>query len=181
MASRGTASFQMRPELGYSSLTLPPVAASTAVTVIKKQVLHGFAVGSRLRACEEIEIAGFGNTPQRHSREGGNPFQPMEQDLRWDPACAGTTLRPEFQAFQPVRRFFHTLLRGDDAAAAIASIPTAVSRITLWRRPKRLQSRPSVRSPRFPPPRSQARPGGSRPCARPAAASAPPPRGCPTS
>ncbi len=28
---------------------------------------------SRLRACDKIEIADFGETPQRHSREGGNP------------------------------------------------------------------------------------------------------------
>ena len=28
------------------------------------------------------------------SREGGNPFVALTQDLRWVPACAGTTLRP---------------------------------------------------------------------------------------
>jgi hypothetical protein len=57
-------------------------------------------------ACEEIEIADFGETPQRHSREGGNPFIKLEQAFIWVPACAGTTLRP---GFQPVRLFFHTL------------------------------------------------------------------------
>ncbi len=31
--------------------------------------------------------------PQRHSREGGNLFQPMEQDLRWVPSPAGPVLR----------------------------------------------------------------------------------------
>jgi hypothetical protein len=74
---------------------------------------------SRLRACEKIGIAGFWKTPQRHSREGGNPFIELEQALIWVPAFAGTTLR---LAFQPVRRFFHTLLRGDDAAARISSV-----------------------------------------------------------
>ncbi len=65
-------------------------------------------------ACEKIEIAGSGKTPQRHSREGGNPFTMLEQGFMWVPACAGTMLRPGFQALQPIRRFFHTLMRGYD-------------------------------------------------------------------
>jgi hypothetical protein len=78
--------------------------------------MSGVGAASDMGACGKIEIAGFGKTPQRHSREGGNLFQPMEQDLIWVPACAGTTLRPGFHASRPVRRFIHTLLRGDDAA-----------------------------------------------------------------
>jgi len=49
----------------------------------------------------------------RHSREGGNPFLKLEQALIWVPASAGTTLRTELQAFQPVRRLFHTLEGGN--------------------------------------------------------------------
>jgi len=53
---------------------------------------------SRLRVCEKIELAAFGKTPQRHSREGGNPFIKLEQALIWVPACAGTTLRQRLPA-----------------------------------------------------------------------------------
>ena len=65
-------------------------------------------------ACEKIELAAFGKTSQRHSREGGNPFIKLEQALIWVPAFAGTTLRP---GFQPGRRFLRTLLRGNDGGA----------------------------------------------------------------
>jgi hypothetical protein len=44
---------------------------------------------SRAGACEKIEIADFGETPQRHSREGGNPFQPLELDLSVGPRLRG--------------------------------------------------------------------------------------------
>ena len=92
---------------------------------------------SREGACEIIEIATFAKTPQRHSREGGNPFIKLEQALIWVPACAGTTPRP---GLQPGRRFLHTLeggntfialeqptsmgprLQGDGAAARITSV-----------------------------------------------------------
>ena len=52
------------------------------------------------KACEKIEITGFGKTPQRHSREGGNPFITLEQVLSMGPR-----------------------LRGDDAAAPISGVP----------------------------------------------------------
>ncbi len=46
---------------------------------------------SREGACERIGIAGFWKTPQRHSREGGNPFIKLEQAFIqafiWVPAC----------------------------------------------------------------------------------------------
>jgi hypothetical protein len=65
---------------------------------------------SRARACEKIKIAGFGKTPQRHSRESGNPFLNVEQALRWIAAFARMTLRP---GFLPSHRFFHTLESGN--------------------------------------------------------------------
>ncbi len=48
---------------------------------------------SRAGAREKIEIAGIGETPQRHSREGGNPFLSQAQRLKWVPAFAGPALR----------------------------------------------------------------------------------------
>jgi len=58
---------------------------------------------SRLRACEKIGIEHFRQTPQRHSREGRNPFIKLEQALRWTPASAGATLRPRIFT---LRHFF---------------------------------------------------------------------------
>jgi cytochrome c-type biogenesis protein CcmH len=71
-------------------------------------------------ACEKMEAAGFSKTPQRHSREGGNPSIKLQQALIWVPASAGTTLRRGLQTFQPIRRFFYTLLRGRPAHRAAA-------------------------------------------------------------
>jgi hypothetical protein len=65
---------------------------------------------SRERACEKIEIASFGKTPQRHSRESGNPFLNVEQALRWMPAFARMTLRPGFLSSH---QYFHTLESGN--------------------------------------------------------------------
>ena len=47
--------------------------------------------------CEKSKLRAR-STPQRHSREGGNPFLALEQDLSWVPAGVapgeGTTPRP---------------------------------------------------------------------------------------
>ena len=73
-----------------------------------KSVLFA-GMDTRLRACEKIEIADFGETPQRHSRERGNPFQALEQDLSVGPC-----------------------LRGDDAAAWISTGSPIFSHAPAW-------------------------------------------------
>jgi hypothetical protein len=38
---------------------------------------------------KKTETAGFGKSPQRHFREGGNPFLITEQVVAWNSTCAG--------------------------------------------------------------------------------------------
>ena len=47
---------------------------------------------------KKSKLQASGTLPQRHSREGGNPFNKLEQALVWLPAFAGTTLRHRFHA-----------------------------------------------------------------------------------
>jgi len=63
----------------------------------------------------------FGENP----RTGGDKLF-----LAWVPASAGTTLRAGFRAFQPIRRFFHTLLRGNDAAERPQAASNATAEIS---------------------------------------------------
>ena len=88
-------------------------------------------MNSRLGACEKIEIADFGETPQRHSREGGNPFQPLEQALRWVPAFAGTTLRPGFKRFSQFVDFFTRSFAGMMLVGRAATFHPAAERAKL--------------------------------------------------
>ena len=74
----------------------------------KTQVLHGVGMGSRLRGNDAAVLLPAPYVQQ--SRTIARTFAPITV-----PAFAGTTLRPGFRAFQPFRRFFHTLLRGNDA------------------------------------------------------------------
>jgi hypothetical protein len=48
----------------------------------------------------------------RHSREGGNPFLPLEQHLVWGPAFAGTTPLPGFPGLSEDWAIFFALQSG---------------------------------------------------------------------
>ncbi len=53
--------------------------------------------------------------------KAGIHFSRGNKTLAWVPAFAGTTLRPGFQAFQPIRRFFHTLCGRNRLTALMCS------------------------------------------------------------
>ena len=99
------------PSRAPAFVTIPDnavgVSGMTAAEAIKRIQYH-----SREGACEKIEIADFGELRSVIPAKAGIDFSRWNKTLAWVPAFAGTTLRAGFQAFQPTRRFFHTLEGG---------------------------------------------------------------------
>jgi hypothetical protein len=126
---------------GRCELAFPPGGQCLGAPVL--QILP---MGSRFRAYEKIKTAGSGKTPQRHSRESGNPFLKLEQAVRWVPAFARTTLR---HCAEPVlARIIHGLRApwlvpsGPFRSSPVRPVPAPVSKVLL-----KQTSAPSSRDP----------------------------------
>src|SRR5271157_5336421 len=68
---------------------------------------------SRERACEKIAPGTFARCTAVIPAKAGIHLSCQNKLLAWVPASAGTTLRAGFQAFQPIRRYFHALEGGN--------------------------------------------------------------------
>lgn len=82
---------------------------------------------SRERVCEKFQdCRRAARVPGRHSRVGGNPFRMLQQALRWVPACAGATRRPQVHALGRSGQDFRRVVLGNRAGSAAIEFGLAV-------------------------------------------------------